>query len=209
MTYDKAGRYLASTTVIPVQPREANDICWVETPFFSPSKLVASNGRIYMAVSCEGDNKIANDLTSAKLEAQMAPTAINAPYMFGAESVNFVVNGSTLHVAFVARGTDLTLKTTISSKQITNLLSDGVDLPLFERAYIVATINGGNIEAMQTFHSKIDDNLRDAKFNTIDAMQLQGENLFLAGTFNETFPFDHAKAYNGACEHLSLTLFSL
>ena len=129
MTYDKAGRYLASTTVIPVQPREANDICWVETPFFSPSKLVASNGRIYMAVSCEGDNKIANDLTSAKLEAQMAPTAINAPYMFGAESVNFVVNGSTLHVAFVARGTDLTLKTTISSKQITNLLSDGVDLP--------------------------------------------------------------------------------
>ena len=188
MTYDKAGRYLASTTVIPVQPREANDICWVETPFFSPSKLVASNGRIYMAASCEGDNKIANDLTSAKLEAQMAPTAIDAPYMFGAESVNFVVNGSTLHVAFVARG---------------------ADLPLFERAYIVATINGGNIEAMQTFHSKIDDNLRDAKFNTIDAMQLQGENLFLAGTFNETFPFDHAKAYNGACEHLSLTLFSL
>lgn len=229
MTYDKAGRYLASTTVIPVQPREANDICWVETPFFSPSKLVASNGRIYMAASCEGDNKIANDLTieshygsafgyatmdvpvfavvslandftSAKLEAQMAPTAIDAPYMFGAESVNFVVNGSTLHVAFVARGTDLTLKTATSSKQITNLLSNGADLPLFERAYIVATINGGNIEAMQTFHSKIDDNLRDAKFNTIDAMQLQGENLFLAGTFNETFPFDHAKAYNGACD---------
>lgn len=227
--YDKDGHYLASTTVIPVQPREANETCWVETPFFSPSKLVVSNGRIYMAASCEGDNKIANDLTieshygtafgfatmdvpvfavvsltndftSAKLEAQMAPTAIDAAYMFGAESVNFVVDGSKLHVAFVACGTDLTLKTATSSKQITHLLSEGDGLPLFERAYIVATINGGNIEAMQTYHSKIDDNLREAKFNTIGAMQLQGENLFLAGTFNETFPFDNAKAYNGACD---------
>ena len=93
------------------------------------------------------------------------------------------------------------MKSANGSKQITDLLNkiEG-DAATFEHAFIVATIENGNIVATQIYHSQLDENMSEAKFNTIDQMAFNNGNLYLAGTFNETFPFDNTKAYVGGCD---------
>ena len=226
--YSKDGDYVASKVIIPEQAR--NDEGYGDPdPEFIPYKLIASNGKVYLAASFQGNSKI-NDLTlvgqygsmfglylydvptlavvslsadfaQAELVAQMAATDNETEVGYGAEDVNFTTDGSKVYVAFVAYGDDLTLKSANGSKQITDLLNGVIDGDTkYEHAFIVAAIENGDIAAMQTYHSKIDENIRIAKFNTVDEMAFKNGNLYLAGTFNETFPFDHSKAYEGGCD---------
>ena len=226
--YSKDGDYVASKVVIPEQAR-TDEGYGDPDPDFIPYKLLASNGKVYLAASFKGNSKI-NDLTlvgqygnmfgiytwdvptlavvslsadfaQAELVAQMAATDNETEVGYCAEDVNFTTDGSKVYVAFVAYGDDLTLKSANGSKQITDLLNVVVgEETKYERAFIVATIENGDIAAMQTYHSKIDENIRIAKFNTVDEMAFKNGNLYLAGTFNETFPFDHSKAYEGGCD---------
>lgn len=226
--YSKDGDYVASKVIIPEQAR--NDEGYGDPdPEFIPYKLIASNGKVYLAASFQGNSKI-NDLTlvgqygsmfglylydvptlavvslsadfaQAELVAQMAATDNETELGYGAEDVNFTIDGSKVYVAFVAYGDDLTLKSANGSKQITDLLNGVIDGDTkYEHAFIVAAIENGYIAAMQTYHSKIDENTRIAKFNTVDEMAFKNGNLYLAGTFNETFPFDNSKAYKGGCD---------
>lgn len=226
--YSKDGDYVASKVIIPEQVR--NDEGYGEPdPEFIPYKLIASNGKVYLAASFQGNSKI-NDLTlegkyqslwglylydvptlavvsfsadfaQAELVAQMAASDNETELGYGAEDVNFTTDGSKVYVAFVAYGDDLTLKSANGSKQITDLLNGVIDGDTkYEHAFIVAAIENGDIAAMKTYHSKIDENIRIAKFNTVDEMAFKNGNLYLAGTFNETFPFDHSKAYEGGCD---------
>lgn len=226
--YSKDGDYVASKVIIPEQAR--NDEGYGDPdPEFIPYKLIASNGKVYLAASFQGNSKI-NDLTlvgqygsmfglylydvptlavvslsadfaQAELVAQMAATDNETELGYGAEDVNFTTDGSKVYVAFVAYGDDLTLKSANGSKQITDLLNGVIDGDTkYEHAFIVAAIENGYIAAMQTYHSKIDENIRIAKFNTVDEMAFKNGNLYLAGTFNETFPFDNSKAYKGGCD---------
>ena len=226
--YSKDGDYVASKVIIPEQAR--NDEGYGDPdPEFIPYKLIASNGKVYLAASFQGNSKI-NDLTlegkyqslwglylydvptlavvslsadfaQAELVAQMAATDNETELGYGAEDVNFTTDGSKVYVAFVAYGDDLTLKSANGSKQITDLLNGVIDGDTkYEHAFIVAAIENGDIAAMQTYHSKIDENILTAKFNTVDEMAFKNGNLYLAGTFNETFPFDHSKAYEGGCD---------
>lgn len=226
--YNKEGEYVASKVVIPEQVR--NDEGYGDpNPNFIPSKLIASNGKVYLAASFQGNVKI-NDLAlvgqygslygiytwdvptfaivslsdnfdKTELVAQLAATDMETEVGYGAEVANFTTDGSKVYAAFVAYGNDLTLKSANDSKQITDLLNSVTgEETKYEHAYIIATIENGNITSTKTYHSKIDNNLRDAKFNTIDQMTLNNGNLYLAGTFNETFPFDNTKAYVGGCD---------
>lgn len=226
--YNKEGEYVASKVVIPEQAR--NDEGYGDpNPIFIPSKLIASNGKVYLAASFQGNVKI-NDLAlvgqygslygiytwdvptfaivslsanfdNTELVAQLAATDMETEVGYGAEVANFTTDGSKVYAAFVAYGNDLTLKSANDSKQITDLLNSVTgEETKYEHAYIIATIENGNITSTKTYHSKIDNNLRDAKFNTIDQMTLNNGNLYLAGTFNETFPFDNTKAYVGGCD---------
>lgn len=226
--YSKDGDYVASKVIIPEQAR--NDEGYGDPdPEFIPYKLIASNGKVYLAASFQGNSKI-NDLTlegkyqslwglylydvptlavvslsadfaQAELVSQMAATDNETEVGYGAEDVNFTTDGSKVYVAFVAYGDNLTLKSANGSKQITDLLNGVIgEETKYECAFIVATIENGDIAAMQTYHSKIDENIRIAKFNTVDEMAFKNGNLYLAGTFNETFPFDHSKAYEGGCD---------
>lgn len=226
--YSKDGDYVASKVIIPEQVR--NDEGYGDPdPEFIPYKLIASNGKVYLAASFQGNSKI-NDLTlvgqygsmfgiytwdvptlavvslsadfaQAELVSQMAATDNDTEVGYGAEDVNFTTDGSKVYVAFVAYGDNLTLKSANGSKQITDLLNGVIgEETKYERAFIVATIENGDIAAMQTYHSKIDENIRIAKFNTVDEMAFKNGNLYLAGTFNETFPFDNSKAYKGGCD---------
>ena len=226
--YSKDGDYVASKVIIPEQVRNDEGYGYPD-PEFIPYKLIASNGKVYLAASFQGNSKI-NDLTlvgqygskfgiytwdvptlavvslsadfaQAELVAQMAATDNETEVGYGAEDVNFTTDGSKVYVAFVAYGDDLTLKSANGSKQITDLLNGVIDGDTkYEHAFIVAAIENGDIAAMQTYHSKIDENIRIAKFNTVDEMAFKNGNLYLAGTFNETFPFDHSKAYEGGCD---------
>lgn len=227
--YSKDGKYIASKVIIPEQAR--NDEGYGDpNPNFIPSKIAASDGKVYLAVSFQGDSKISDnlklvgqygslfgiytwdiptlaivslsdDFAQAELVAQLAATDMETELGYGAESVNFTTDGSKVYAAFVAYGYDLTLKSANASKHITDLLiNDESGDTKYEHAYIIATIENGNITNTQVYHSKIDDNLRDAKFNTVDEMAFANGNIYLAGTFNETFPFDNSKAYVGGCD---------
>lgn len=226
--YNKEGEYVASKVVIPEQAR--NDEGYGDpNPNFIPSKLIASNGKVYLAASFQGNVNINNlalvgqygslygiytwdvptlaivslsaNFDKTELVAQLAATDMETEVGYGADEANFTTDGSKVYAAFVAYGNDLTLKSANDSKQITDLLNSVTgEETKYEHAYIFATIENGNITATKTYHSKIDDNLHDAKFNTIDQMTLYNGNIYLAGTFNETFPFDNTKAYVGGCD---------
>lgn len=226
--YNKEGEYVASKVVIPEQVR--NDEGYGDpNPNFIPSKLIASNGKVYLAASFQGNVKI-NDLAlvgqygslfgiytwdvptfaivslsanfdNTELVAQLAATDMETEVGYGAEVANFTTDGSKVYAAFVAYGNDLTLKSANDSKQITDLLNSVTgEETKYEHAYIIATIENGNITSTKTYHSKIDNNLREAKFNTIDQMAFNNGNLYLAGTFNEAFPFDNTKGYTDGCD---------
>lgn len=226
--YTKEGEYVASKVVIP-KVDMVNDTYFGDV-YFTPNKIEANGDQILLSAQYTGKSTIdeltlkgqycnktdwfymydiptlgvismSNDLNNATLVAQMAATENETYYGFGAESCNFATDGSKTYVAFVAYGNDLTLKSANDSKQITDLLNkiEG-EIGTFEHAFIVATIENGKIVATQIYHSKLDDNMSDAKFNTIDQMTLYNGNIYLAGTFNETFPFDNTKAYVGGCD---------
>lgn len=226
--YTKEGEYVASKVVIP-KVDMVNETYFGDV-YFTPNKIEANGDQILLSAQYTGKSTIdeltlkgqycnktdwfymydiptlgvismSNDLNNATLVAQMAATENETYYGFGAKSCNFATDGSKTYVAFVAYGNDLTLKSANDSKQITDLLNkiEG-EIGTFEHAFIVATIENGNIVDTQIYHSKIDDKLRDAKFNTIDQMTLYNGNIYLAGTFNETFPFDNTKAYVGGCD---------
>lgn len=226
--YTKEGEYVASKVVIPEVDMQ-ND-AYYGNVYFTPNKIEVSGNQILLSAQYTGKSTIndltlkgqycnktdwfymydiptlgvislSNDFGKASLVAQMAATENETYFGFGAESCNFVANGTKVYVAFVAYGNDLTLKSANDSKQITELLNkiEG-DAGTFEHAFIVATIENGNIVDTQIYHSKLDNNLRVAKFNTIDQMTLYNGNIYLAGTFNETFPFDNNKAYVGGCD---------
>lgn len=226
--YNKEGEYVTSKVVIP-KVDMVNDTYFGDV-YFTPNKIEANGDQILLSAQYTGKSTIdeltlkgqycnktdwfymydiptlgvismSNDLNNATLVAQMAATENETYYGFGAESCNFATDGSKTYVAFVAYGNDLTLKSANDSKQITDLLNkiEG-EIGTFEHAFIVATIENGKIVATQIYHSKLDDNMSDAKFNTIDHMTLYNGNIYLAGTFNETFPFDNTKAYVGGCD---------
>ena len=120
---------------------------------------------------------------------------------YGAEAVNFATDGSKVYAGFVAYGSDLTLKSANGSKQITDLLTQpNGEETQYEHAFILTTIENGKITDTQIYHSQIDEKLGSAKFNTIDEMAYNNGNLYLAGTFNETFPFDNTKSYVGGSD---------
>ena len=226
--YNKEGEYVASKVVIP-EVDMVNDTYSAEV-YFTPNKIEVSGDQVLLSAQYTGKSTIndlslkgqycnktdwyfmydiptlgvislSNDFSKATLVAQMAATENETYFGFGAESCNFATDGSKVYVAFVANGNDLTLKSANGSKQITDLLNkiEG-DAATFEHAFIVATIENGNIVATQIYHSQLDENMSEAKFNTIDQMAFNNGNLYLAGTFNETFPFDNTKAYVGGCD---------
>lgn len=225
--FNKDGIYQASKVVIPEQAR-TDEGYGDPNPYFSPSKILVSGNNVYLAASYQGKNKIAdnltlegqygslygiytwdvptlgiislsNDFNSGKLITQLAATDYETEVGYGAENINFATDGSKVYAGFVAYGTDLTLKSANGSKQITDLLTQSNDEETqYEHAFIVATIENGNITATKTYHSQPNGNY--AKFNTIDEMAYQNGNLYLAGTFNEVFPFDNTKSYVGGSD---------
>lgn len=227
--FDKNGICQAHKVVIP-EVTHSGAFYWEPDPGFTPIKLIVNGNKLLMAVSAKADNKIddlefngqyvnkpedyvdqdvatlgiislSTNLTEATLVAQLAATQKQTSFGYGAEDVNFATDGSKVYAGFVAYGNDLTLKSANGSKQITDLLnqSEGEETQ-YEHAFIVATIENGKITNTQIYHSQIDEKLGSAKFNTIDEMAYNNGNLYLAGTFNETFPFDNSKSYVGGCD---------
>ena len=227
--YDKDGEYVASKVVIP-QVDMVNETYGDPDLYFKPSRMLFSGDNIILSAQYTGKSElggltlkgqycnkedwfymydiptlgiisISKDLENATLVVQLAATENETYDGFAAESCNFATDGSKVYAGFVAYGSDLTLRSANGSKQIKDLLSEtSGEETKYEHAFVLATIEGGNITDTKIYHSKIDDNLKEAKFNSIDEMAFQNGDLFLAGTFNETFPFDNSKAYKGGCD---------
>ena len=128
--YNKEGEYVASKVIIPEQAR-TDELYGDPDPSFTPSKIVAANGEVYIATSFQGDSKISDGLTlkgqygsivgaftwdvptlaiismsddfsNAELVAQLASTANETSIGYGAESLNFTIDGSKVYAGFVA-----------------------------------------------------------------------------------------------------------
>lgn len=230
--YDKDGKVLKVKTIIPettlVDENYSNP-----DPSFSPKKLQVIGNRVFLAASYTEDNKVddlvlkgkygykadwfytfdvptmgviclSENLDDAMLVAQLAATEKFTDVGYGAEDVNFTFDGNDVYVGFVANGEDLTLTTVHGDKQIKDLYyevtDDGVDV---EHAWILASI--GNAGTKTTiFHSQKAESL--ARYNTIDAMESYNGKVFLAGTFNEAFPFDNSVSYQGSNDAYCVSL---
>ena len=226
--YNKDGEYVTSKVVIP-EITCTDDSYWAADPAFTPKKIAVCGDKIILSASYKctshiddltlegqygyqdwgytwdiptlGIISMSKDLNNTSLVAQLAATEKLTSVGYGAEDVNFTTDGSKVYAGFVVYGDNLTMKSVNDSKQITDLLTqtDGEETK-YEHAFIVATIENGNITNTQTFHSQIDDKIGSAKFNAIDEMTYHNGNIYLAGTFNETFPFDNSKSYVGGCD---------
>ena len=226
--YNKDGEYVVSKVVVP-NITCTDETYFMPEPYFKPKKIEICGDNIIISASYQASSQIdelvlegqygyqdwgytfdvptfgiislSNDFEKASLVAQLSSTDKQTTVGYGAEDVNFATDGSKVYAGFVAYGSDLTLRSANGSKQIKDLLSEtSGEETKYEHAFVLATIEGGNITDTKIYHSKIDDNLKEAKFNSIDEMAFQNGDLFLAGTFNETFPFDNSKAYKGGCD---------
>ena len=227
--FDKNGIYLAHKVVIP-EVNMVNENYGKPDLYFTPQKLTVSGDKVLLSAQYTGKSDIdgltlkgqycnktdwsymydiptlgiislSSDLNQASLVAQLTATENETYDGFCAEDVNFATDGSKVYAGFVAYGSDLTLKSANGSKQITDLLTQpNGEETQYEHAFILATIENGKITDTQIYHSQIDEKLGSAKFNTIDEMAYNNGNLYLSGTFNETFPFDNTKSYVGGSD---------
>lgn len=229
--YDKDGKVLKVKTIIP-ETTLVDENYRNPEPSFSPKKLQVINDHVFLAASYTGDNKVddlvlkgkyvqaswgltfdvptlgviclSENLDDAMLVAQLAATEKFTSVGYGAEDVNFTFDGSDVYVGFVANGEDLTLTTVHGDKQIKDLYyevtDDGTDV---EHAWIVASIGDAGTKTA-IFHSQKAESL--SRFNTIDAMESYNGKVFLAGTFNEAFPFDNSVSYLGSNDAYCVSL---
>lgn len=233
--FTKDGEYAASNTIIPVVDM-VHDCYLMADTHFTPGTIKMCGDKVIMSAEYTGKNEIgsltlkgqycykpdwfymydiptlgiislSDDLSEATLVAQLAATQAETNEGYCAEECNFTTDGTKIYAGFVAYGTDLTLKAANNSKQITDLLTATKEDEIqYEQAFILATIENGSIINTMTYHSQIDDDMPLAKFNTIDEMQYLNGNIYLAGTFNEAFPFDNSKTFVGGCDTYAVSL---
>ena len=228
--FDKNGIYQAHKVVIPEVDAEINNkIASAEdsyagfSPSFTAKKLIVDGNTLYISAAYK-DNVNIDDVTlqgkytcsdgwlyadetsmcvlslnsynlsNTKVISCLGATdKLNEEVAYNTEDVNFTVNDGKVYVGYVADGKNMTLNAGGKESAIELTYGDGVH----EHAFILATIDG-NSTSSKVFHSVATNAINS--LNTIDEMAYNNGNLYLAGTFNETFPFDNSKSYVGGCD---------
>ncbi len=222
--YDKNGSYVASKIIIPeVDAEISNKIATADfayavlSPTFTPKKLLTDGKHLYMSVSYKDNATIdnvtlvgsyvnlsdmifqdatamgilsfnASDLTDTKIISTCKASEKETEVIYNTEDVNFAINGEDVYVAYVASGKSMTLdfegKTTVIPLEYSAAAQ--------EHAFILGSKNTTKIYNSIAIESN--------SLNFIDEMEYKKGNLYLAGTFNKTLPFDNNKESVGGCD---------
>lgn len=230
ISFTADGKYIASKTIIPQTDATVTsdaDMMYFSEPNFVPSKLIASNGKLYMSASYKGNATIDNVELKGKYTlawgfmyddlASMAVLALDTKNLDGAElvsslgsadqivydgtdaatDVNFAIKDGKVYIAYVGTGSKLKLAAGSTSNDVELQTTTDGENTSYEHPFILACVDGKNA-TNKVYHSVVNSNSAD--WNTIDEMQFNDGKLYLAGTFNEANPFDNTVSYVSACD---------
>lgn len=186
-------------------------------PYISISNLKASNGKLYASATHTGTLQLdgmtwngmylnvfdfmysdlesggifsvnASDLTGAASVAHIEVAEQLQYTQMGFENLDFTVDNGTVYLCFVANG-KVKYDAAGKSDEIT-LTYD--DLGSFEHAYIVSSIKDETVNT-KVFHA--DAHSESAAYNRIGALKVEGDNLYIGGTFFQQLAFNNEQTH--------------
>ena len=192
-------------------------------PYIKINHIEVSNGKLYASAMHTGDVTIGNvqwkgiymnifdfmydDLISAGIFSLDVSALDNAESVaqigvktqlggdqMGVEGINFTTEGNSIYLCFAAKGT-LTFTSQNGSEDIT-LAFDNTN-GMVEHAFITTAIQDGKATT-KIFHADSHDN--GASYNSIGKMQIEGNTLYIGGTFHQMMPFDNKLTHVGGCD---------
>lgn len=198
-------------------------------PYIKINHIEVSNGKLYASAMHTGDVTIGNvqwkgiymnifdfmydDLISAGIFSLDVSALDNAESVaqigvktqlggdqMGVESINFTTEGNSIYLCFAAKGT-LTFTYQNGSEDIT-LAFDNTN-GMVEHAFITTAIQDGKATT-KIFHADSHDN--GASYNNIGKMQIEGNTLYIGGTFHQMMPFDNKLTHVGGCDLFATAL---
>ncbi|MCQ2073624.1 MAG: hypothetical protein MJY77_00325 [Bacteroidaceae bacterium] len=217
-TYDADGKLLAVKAVVPEMNADLLEtFMYFPEPslgdiYFRPDNLKLNNGRIYLSAAYAADNTIgdvtlngkvinvwdfmymdiasmalisldAATLDNCMLEANIA-TSENMSYnQMQPEAMNFTIDGQDIYLSFIGFG-NLTLTTASGSQDFSFEYDDITGIN--EHGAVIANLSTG---ANKVYHATATDNL--ASFYSIYDMAVCDTLLMIAGTYNNTLPFNN------------------
>lgn len=190
---------------------------------FNIEHIEASNGKVYISAIHNGDftednmkweGKYLNifdfmydNLNSYGIFSLDAETLNNATSVahidvaeqlqniqMGPESLNFTVENGNVYLCFVANGT-INYETGAKSEKIT--LNYNGDNGMIEHAYIVSSIKGDAVNT-KVFHAEA--HQESAAYNHVGDMKVEGNNLYIGGTFLKSLAFDGTITHQGGSD---------
>lgn len=191
-------------------------------PSFSINHIEASNGKVYVSARHTGDVQIddlkwngmymlvdgfmyidlesagiftldATDLKNATSIARIEVTEQFGATKMGFEDLSFTVDNGTVYLCFVGNGK---MKYDAAGKSETIELTYD-DQGSFEHAYIVSSIKDDNVNT-KIFHEAA--HSESAAFNNVGALKVDGDNLYIGGTFFQQFAFDNQLNHEGGTD---------
>lgn len=190
-------------------------------PSFSINHIEASNGKVYVSARHTGDVQIddlkwngmymivdgfmyidlqsagiftlnATDLKNATSIARIEVTEQFGATKMGFEDLNFTVDNGTVYLCFVANGK---IKYNAADKAETIELAN--ENGSQEHAFIVSSIKNQNVNT-KIFHSASHNKL--ASYNAVNAMKVEGQQLYIGGTFFQQLAFDNSISHVGGSD---------
>lgn len=187
-------------------------------PYITINHIEVSNGKVYASATHTGDVTFdqsswqgsyiwgmiemecggifslnAKDLKESTSIAYIGTDTKSPESQMGLENLGFTVDNGTVYLCFVGMGK---VQYDAAGKSETiELPFDGMGTN--EHAYIVSSIKGDNVNT-KTFHEAA--HSESAAFNRIGALKVDGDNLYIGGTFFQQFAFDNQLNHEGGTD---------
>ncbi|MBR5634426.1 MAG: hypothetical protein IKW78_04525 [Prevotella sp.] len=141
---------------------------------------------MYMDINSAAALQLDNDLTGAKLIADVQTTDAIVDMQMGLHDINLAVDGENVFVAWTGTG-NLTMTTEKESKDFA--------FEYGSHPFVVSNVTTGQTKAFEA--SAVD---TEANFYTVAGMQVSGNKLYIGGTYIGELPFNNALSSTGACD---------
>lgn len=224
--YNKNGERQLIKTIMPTADASvitSDEIMNDQQPSFKATKLLCSNGKLYLSAIYKGISQIGGLTLEGKYEfvwgfmvTDMASSSVISldaatldggkelatlsakeklaeDLVNGPEDINFTVDGNAVYAGFVAKGSALILKAAGKEENLSFVYNDEAQ----ERAFIITKIDSENNATTKVFNAPAS---ISTNWNYMDEMACKNGKLYVAGTFNEANPFDNNVTFKKNCD---------
>lgn len=136
----------------------------------------------------------AADLTGGASVARIASAEQLQSVQWGPESLNFTAENGTVYLCFVGFGN---VAYEAGGTTETMEFSNDADTGMREHAYVVSSISDAGVNT-QIFHGTPHASI--ASYDLVGDMKVEGENLYIGGSFQQSLPFAGETTHTGACD---------